>query len=408
MTLHSQIHYKGLILGLIGYSLFFMVGPLIFGKTLIYHVAQSLMALLILLCAYKVINKKSFYQTDTVMYVLVVVFAAWQIIQLIRGTLSDLSLKGVAHLALYPRDALFYLTPFLFFVPISLKRLQYLSKCWLIYIIIAIGLSIYFRDVLTVTNLTEIYSFVTSDKLSFYNYLALSGLVSGAVMSLSFFIINDEWENRKFRWFIYISFAVGIFFTASMGRRGGVASAFFIIFLSFILKMKKNPFWIIIGIIFLIVVETVINDYLDRILDLFPILSGRLTDDTRTWAENEFYSDMNYDLTSWIFGRGSLGTYYSPTYGTRDVIETGFLDIILHSGLIGLVLYVSILFLSFWKGFFESNCKFVNAMALYLLAQIVFLYPTTPVGLSLGSYSVWLCVAVCSSATMRKQLNFRA
>jgi hypothetical protein len=143
-------------------------------------------------------------------------------------------------------------------------------------------------------------------------------------------------------------------------------------------------------------------------MSYFPILSDRLTDDTRSWAEDEFYKDFQDDTVSWMFGRGSLGEYYSPTYGMRGVIETGYLHLVLKGGLIEAFLFTALIVYATLKGWFCSKVKIVNAMSLFLLIQLPFMYMGSPVDYNLNNLAIWICVGCCCNKRMRKGLMLPA
>ena len=76
-------------------------------------------------------------------------------------------------------------------------------------------------------------------------------------------------------------------------------------------------------------------------------------------------------------------------------METGYLDMILHGGILLLISYVYVLFMGFVRGFFMSRNKLINGMALFLLANIFLLYPGGHMALDFQAICIWLSVACC-------------
>jgi len=108
-------------------------------------------------------------------------------------------------------------------------------------------------------------------------------------------------------------------------------------------------------------------------------------EDSRTFLFNELLADLS--TAEKIFGRGSLGTYYSPFFDkvmryfeligeywfsldnpTRITIEVGYLQMILKGGFLLLILNFSIMLQSVYLAFFKSNNNFVKRLGLFVLA----------------------------------------
>ena len=398
--------YELMLIAIIVYYFSFNVGVLLLGKSALYYLVTSGSALLLIGSWTKLLLSGQSKGMDSLMLFLLICLIAWNFSLIFRGLLSDISVHGMARILLYPREMLYYITPVIALLTINTKRLSIAFKWWMISIVVAFFISFMFRDVILVSNLTDIYDFADDSDLSFYNYLNIASFIPTSVTSLIFFVICGQWRTNKERLFIYLMIVFALLTVALLGRRGAIASILFYISLIFILKLKYKPLYLVVIAVGLAVIYIIFMKYSREIEEYFPILFNRLTDDTRTWAEKEFYKNFNGDWISYLIGRGSKGTYYSSTYGMRGVIETGYLDLILHGGVISLTLTVSVYLYGFYMGFFHSRNRLVNAMALYLFANILFLYPGTPIDLTLGTYGVWLCVACCSNKFIREDSDF--
>ncbi len=398
--------YEWMLFAIIAYYFSFNAGVLVIGKGALYYLITFSSALLLFFSCSKLIYRKRPKGMDSFMRVILISLIVWNITLIIRGLLSDISANGMARMLLYPREMLYYLSPVMALFVITPQRLSAAFKYWIFCVILAFIFTFVFRDVILVSSLSEINGLADDSGLSFYNYLNVASFIPGSVTGMAFFIICNMWRSNKERLFVYFMVVIGLLMVAMLGRRGGIATIVFYISLIFVLKIKYKPYLIFLFLVGLVFIYIAYMTYSNEIEDAFPILFDRLTDDTRTWAEDEFYKNFDGDWLSYLIGRGSKGMYYSPTYGMRGVIETGYLDLILHGGIISLSLTLLAYLYGFYMGFFHSHNRLVNAMALYLFANILFMYPGTPIDLSLGTYGVWLCVACCSNKQIRGDRSF--
>ena len=138
----------------------------------------------------------------------------------------------------------------------------------------------------------------------------------------------------------------------------------------------------------------------------FSFFFTRLTEDSRAPVETAFFESFKGETLDWIFGRGINGTYYCILFddsfvSLRGTIETGYLYIILKGGIISLVFYLFFLLNSAYLGFFKSKNMLTKAMALYLIAHVIYLLPFGLPSFSLEYIIVWVCVAYCQSKVWR-------
>jgi hypothetical protein len=139
---------------------------------------------------------------------------------------------------------------------------------------------------------------------------------------------------------------------------------------------------------------------------MFSVLQARKDEDTRSNVEQSMRADMsNRDM---LWGRGINGEYYCPGVMnaatgeyTRNIIETGYLQIILKGGYIHLLLFALILIPAVFRGLFKSENLLVKGAALWILLWMVYLYPTVGTGFSLYYIIVWLGVGLCYSEKIR-------
>ena len=87
----------------------------------------------------------------------------------------------------------------------------------------------------------------------------------------------------------------------------------------------------------------------------------------------------------------------------RNVIETGYLQLILSGGVINLFFFLFFLTYSAILGFFRSNNVLCKAMSFYLLYHIIYLYPYGLPSFSLEYLIVWIFILYCNSREWREK-----
>jgi hypothetical protein len=129
-------------------------------------------------------------------------------------------------------------------------------------------------------------------------------------------------------------------------------------------------------------------------------LIERGDEDTRTGVEVAMIEDMS--TQDWFMGKGINGDYYCPniddldTTGYRDVVETGFLQIMLKGGGISLTLLLMIVLPAIFLGIKGKNILGKGA-GIWILMWTLFLYPGIGNSFSLNHVLVWVCVGICYS-----------
>lgn len=232
---------------------------------------------------------------------------------------------------------------------------------------------------------------------------------------------------KKLIFYIAIVLAIGAALMAA--RRSAAALLILILVLTYITRsihkdgiisfVKK---WMCVVGIVVIALFTyypkLADEYEKDFQNTFTVLANRGTENTRIGTERDFYKDLNwYD---WVVGKGLNGTYYSPEVADLDrphryLIETGYLNIILHGGIVLLILYLIILFNSMYNGFCKSHNYISKCSAVYILFNIICLYPSGTPKLNFQYLLLWVCIIICQNNYWRnmdetffvKYVNFK-
>jgi hypothetical protein len=138
----------------------------------------------------------------------------------------------------------------------------------------------------------------------------------------------------------------------------------------------------------------------------FRLLSSRLYEDTRSGVVENFYRDMQ--TMDWILGKGISGEYFCPGIDEghrvtvyREVIETGYLQIILKRGIVSIVLFSFLAIPALFRGLFRSRNLLCKASALWILWYLINTYAATYHYLNITYLLVWLSIGICLDIEIR-------
>ena len=111
--------------------------------------------------------------------------------------------------------------------------------------------------------------------------------------------------------------------------------------------------------------------------------------------------------TDWAIGKGINGEYFCPGIDEdaptnyRNIIETGYLQIILKGGIIRLILYLLIAIPALILGLFFSKNLLSKAAGIWIFISLISLYPATVNSFNLNYLLVWISIGICYSKELR-------
>lgn len=145
---------------------------------------------------------------------------------------------------------------------------------------------------------------------------------------------------------------------------------------------------------------------------LFSNIAGRLNENTRSGVEELFFADFATSPTSdWLFGRGMDGGYYQVETNeetgeisdNRQVIETGYLQLMLKGGIIYDVVVILFMLTAVVSGFKQHNGT-IYYITVILMTYFIDLYTTNPVCLfSVRSILFWFCISILLNCKNQKR-----
>lgn len=228
-------------------------------------------------------------------------------------------------------------------------------------------------------------------------------------MPCGFLLLTYKYHSKTRILFALVVMVLSLLFSIYKARRGlsiTLISISILAYLIFIINARKKVLAVYLSALILIsgalYASSIYNINNNKLLSM---MADRGDEDTRTGVELYFYNDMK--TKDWIIGRGINGKYYCPIFSDEDVsdyrnlMETGYLQIILKGGLIRLILFLLIAVSAIFLGLFSSKNMLAKASALWIMVAIISLYPATVESFTLQYLLVWVSIGVCYSKQLR-------
>ena len=229
-------------------------------------------------------------------------------------------------------------------------------------------------------------------------------------ISSALVFMNTQFTKHRYVVISFVTFVLAVMFSMTFGRRG--TSIYGIVFSGcgiymyltnpLISQKKKRRFRIIVYSLVILFIILLSNH--------FSFIMERGTEDSRTGIHDAFYADMT--IVDYIFGRGINGTYYDPLIIFQDInfqrrgIETGYLNIILHAGLLYLIPYLILCVTSVYNGLFKSKNTLVQSFAVYILINTLMLAIGSYPVFNLRFFLLWVGILICNNRFISCMSNY--
>ena len=130
-----------------------------------------------------------------------------------------------------------------------------------------------------------------------------------------------------------------------------------------------------------------------------------LTQDTRTLLFSDVFATLQKNST-WLVGGGAVTTYSTDRNEFQEgkgryATEVGALNLLLYSGLIGLLLYGSLLCYTSYQAIFRSNNWLCKMIGLFLATKWLLLFVEEFTQLDMNYYFLWLVVGLVANQRFR-------
>lgn len=311
--------------------------------------------------------------------------------------------ESISFLLCNPQYMWLFFIPLAFLIPVKFQYVSQLIQWSWLYVLTSLAFSLYyFNDFFY--NAEELMASMIGWEAYVVNRPQEPALLLYPITAFAIMFPNFQ-KKRQIAIVLATVLAVGAGMMA--GRRSATAILVALLFVPIFIKyFQFNKKIIVVGTILLLVMINVSYDKIEYAFEeTFPVLANRFDKDSRSGVEEDFYKDMD-NVTDWVFGRGMNGTYKCTTVASIDrlyriLIETGYLNIILHGGLLMLIPYLILLFYASYKGFFYSNNIFLKGCAIYIFIHILMLYPEGTPKLTLDYFILFLFIRICVSKEWR-------
>ncbi len=242
-------------------------------------------------------------------------------------------------------------------------------------------------------------------------------LVYSTALGSGFLLMNSIYVSRFKVNLSFIFVVVATLIFLYLARRAGLfmmvglitASYLFVIFSSKKpLIFKVFPLFLAVGVVAFFQFDNLSDTLLAEI-------NKRLYEDTRSTVVDMFYIDMEKD---YFVGKGMNATYYCPIGGGlgesgmdydviyyRDVIENGYLQLMLSGGIVHIILFLLIAVPAAFNGIFRSANQFAKSCGAMILLWMIFMIGAGLPSLSLGYVLVWISIGVCYRKSIRKKTD---
>lgn len=124
--------------------------------------------------------------------------------------------------------------------------------------------------------------------------------------------------------------------------------------------------------------------------------------DTRTFLYYEVFQDLKAN-DALLLGKGLNAGYDSPSFRTyrREVVEVGFLQILMKTGVLGFILYATIIVTAIFKSIGKSNSLFLKSLGLLLTGYLIMLFLENQIAYNVFNIIIWIVVGMCHSPVLR-------
>ena len=207
-----------------------------------------------------------------------------------------------------------------------------------------------------------------------------------------------------------------VVFITSMTNRAGILrisiSYAIVIIYYLVIRLKINRKLINV-IVFLVLMTPFYMLYLGlNGKDVFKMILGEnleqgyrqenMRSDTRTFLYVDVFRDIKIN-DAYVAGKGINAGYASWDFETfnRLSVEVGFLQILLKTGIVGFLLYMSLIITAIFKAINTSNNLFLRYLGMLLSGYVLMFFIENMILFNLFNIIIWTVVGMCHSSELR-------
>jgi len=394
ITNFSQKQFKALIIFWFGftiYILFYILNNIGHINWRIAELVQDAGLMLLIPSAIYLCNLEI---KNSYLAVIFSIYCLWLVLIIFRGI--DLNITSLRSILINADYGIFiYFAPLILLFPLNINFYKLLFN-----VIVVFG--VFFL----------LYSFLFMRDLldrSFENQNVIEYFAKSLGIPCGFILLTYKYHSTKKNIFALIVMIVSLLFSIYKARRGlsFICLSILLSFYFLYLIDTKNKILILYLSVLALLLGALYTTSIYQVnkKGLFGFMYERGDSDTRTGVEVCFYNDMNDK--DWLIGKGFKGEYFCPSIDIdresdyRDLIETGYLQIILKGGIISLVLFLLIAIPAIFLGLFYSKNMLSKASSIWILISLISLYPATVNTFNLHFLIFWMSVGICYSKDIR-------
>jgi hypothetical protein len=254
-----------------------------------------------------------------------------------------------------------------------------------------------------------------------------SELYARIMMAVGLFVLFIPYLKLRWRLLVVIvaifSLAIDLNYRINLLR---IMFAFFLISLYLYKRAIPKGIFNFVLIIMLLTplvflylgVNNVFNVFTDSILNIFDteyssvmngeILMQDISMDTRTFLYREVFSSMEYKDSSFMLGEGGASGYLTDFFESytlndrgRYASEVGFLNTVLRSGAIGVILYMLMLFIPAYYAINKSSNYLSKTLGFFLASRWIIFFIEDITDFDANYFCIWVTIGLCLSNKFR-------
>lgn len=232
-------------------------------------------------------------------------------------------------------------------------------------------------------------------------------------LASGFLILNSHYFRKKYNSIILVlHYLLFIILALVYGRRGGAISGMLLLIFMIYFRLQ-SPFFdikkrvrIYLAGIFLVVIFLSFGYLLQSTYAFERGFSKEAFEESRGAVFTDFFEDFN-SAEEWILGRGIMGRVYRSIYseGSLDIVEQGFLTVILRGGILYLAPFVLIFLRAVYLGFFKSNNELVKGLSILVFLHVALMFYFNLPDFSTYYIFIWISVTACYDPMLRRLNN---
>lgn len=239
----------------------------------------------------------------------------------------------------------------------------------------------------------------------FISFGAIQYIFEGFLFGAALIVLTSKYHSKQWVYTALVTLVFGLLISAITARRNLMVTDFMYLAGGVYMMLfqgdkisKSTKVFALMSIVCIVLLGA--GFFIINSNGVFSNLVARAGENTREYVVLYFFWDMLQTPLDMLIGRGAQGAYEcfgienGNTENTRQVIENGYLQLMLKGGLIYILLYLTIFFTAIRRAWRGQN-QMCQAAIIVLLIQLVDMLFFGLHAVSLKTYMIWMCVSFC-------------